>query len=247
MIRFERLFDLDAAVRAFEEVQADRRAGNLAWEALLASTNVLIAKGDIGGARHRLTAAPQQARTYLQDRFALQYAWVTYFLGDFSGAQEVLQGVITSPGRDAANDGLLLYYHLQEGSVDSTTLILFSKAEILTRQRKFAEALEHYRLVSTQAKTAMLASRSRLSSADMLVRLGRPQAAADLLDSVVSVYQTDVLRDRALYMLGTLYESELHDVVRARETYDKFLALFPTSVFADEVRRRVRSLSGDVL
>ena len=245
IIRFERQFDLDGALRALDEVRTDRRAGNLAWEALLTSTDVLLGRGDVQGARDRLLEAPQEARAYLQDRFTLRYAWLTYVLGDFVQAQALLRGVTQSLNRDAANDGLTLYYHIQEGAVDSSTLVRFSRGELLTRQRKFSEALEEFLYVSMNAKTATLASRSRLESADMLVRLGKPEAAIHLLDSVVSTYQTDVLRDRAMYRLGMVYEQEMRDPVRATETYEKFLVLFPTSIFADDVRQRVRSLKGD--
>lgn len=245
IIRYERLFDLDGAMQAFDEVRKDRRAGNLAWDALLMSTDVLVAKGDVPGARSRLLEAPTPARTFLGERFTLQYARLSYYLGEFNLAQGMLRGVIETLSGDAANDGLTLYYHIQDGAVDSASLASFAKAEVLELQRKHAEALQYYREVSVNARTAMLASRSRLSVAEMLVMLGKPEQAITLLDSVVTTYQTDVLRDRALFRVGSLYQHQLKDTARARAAYEKFLVLFPTSVFADEVRHRVRILGKD--
>jgi len=242
VIRYERLFDLDGAIRALGDLRQDRRAGQLAWEALLTESDVLVAKGDVSGARDMLLSAPQEARTYLQDRFTLHYARLLYFLGSFGEARQLLDGVTRSVDKDAANDALALSYHIQDAAADSATLMLFARGEVLTRERKFAEAFGLFRDVSTRAGTASLASRSRLASADMLVRLGKTQEAIALLDSIVTTFQTDVLRDRALYTIGTLYQDTLHDTSKARAAYDKFLILFPHSLFADEVRRRVRSL-----
>ncbi len=247
VIRYERLFDLDGALRAFDEIRADRRAGNLAWEALLMSTTVRVARGDVEGARAMLTTAPQQARGYLQDRFTLQYARLSYLLGQYELSLGMLRGVTESLSRDAANDALTLFYHIQEGSSDSSSLALFAKAELLQQERKYAEALGLYKEVSVVARTAMLGSRSRIAVAEMLTTLGRPGEAVVLLDSVVRTYPSDVLRDRALYLMGVLYEERLGDRQQASDAYEKFLALFPTSVFADNVRQRVRSLRKDAL
>ncbi len=245
ILRYERYADLDGALRALGDVRANPRSGILAWDALLAEADVLIARGDLPGARTLIQQAPQQARTYLAERLVLKEAWVEYLVGSFTAAQSILGKVIGSLNKDAANDGLTLYYFIQEGSADSSSLVLFARGELLIRQRKYSEALEIFRAVGRTARTAMLASRSRLESADMLVRLGKEREAIQLLDSIVTNHRTDVFRDRALFRIGTVYEERMGDTERARETYERFLALFPHSLFAEEARRRARALRSD--
>jgi hypothetical protein len=79
----------------------------------------------------------------------------------------------------------------------------------------------------------------------MMVRLGRPAEAVALLDSVVSTYKADVLRDRAAFRVGEIYMNELGNKRKALESYEHFLTLFPTSLYAEEARKRVRSLRED--
>jgi tetratricopeptide (TPR) repeat protein len=247
VITFNRLFDVDAALRAFDTIRKDRSAGGLTWEAYLMSADVLVAKGDVVGARKILEEAPPQARDHLQERLVLKRAWIEYLLGEHTKAQSMLSEVIQTLTRDGANDGLTLFYHVQEGVADSGSLAMFARGELLAWQRKYSEAFTYFEEVGRTARTALLSSRARIESADMLVLLGQSMTAIELLDSVVATHQSDVLRDRALFRVGTLYEEEIDDIPKAVQTYERFLQLFPTSLYADEARRRVRLLRKDIL
>ena len=247
LIRFEKLFDLDGALRAFERVRTARRAGSRAWDALLMSADVLTAKGDLAGASKLLADAPSEARQYLQEKLVLKKARILYLAGFHGEAQTELAGVISALTRDGANDGLDLYYHLLEGMLDSASLAMYARAELLMYQRKFTEAYEFFRRAGETTRMATLASRSRLQSAEMLVRLGRPVDAVTVLDSVVSTFRGDVLLDRAAFRIGEIYLEELKDKEKALQSYERFLAAFPNSLYAEEARKKVRSLRKDAL
>jgi outer membrane protein assembly factor BamD (BamD/ComL family) len=58
---------------------------------------------------------------------------------------------------------------------------------------------------------------------------------------------TSVLRDRAQMRIAEVYERLLKDNVKAVEAYERLLEQFPTSLFVEEARKRIRALRGEVL
>jgi predicted negative regulator of RcsB-dependent stress response len=245
VVLFERYFDLDGAMVAFERVRNDARAGGLAWDALLRSVDVLLARGDLAGARRLLDGTPAQGQKHLGDALTLKRGVVAYLSGSFSESMRIIEPMTRSLERDGANDAMEMYYHLLENQTDSASLAMFVQAELFIRRHSFDEARRHFERVSTSARTAGLASRSRIRVAEMLLRLGRPHESVALLDSVVRTMPRDPNRDVAHFMTGDIIEQTLKDRARALEVYEAFLVRHPSSLYAEEVRKRIRQLRGD--
>ena len=51
-----------------------------------------------------------------------------------------------------------------------------------------------------------------------------------------------IYEDKALYLLGNIYESELSDFPKAIETFEKLLANYPNSLYLDEAREKIIDL-----
>ena len=47
----------------------------------------------------------------------------------------------------------------------------------------------------------------------------------------------------ALKSVGDVYQQDLKDIPKARETYELFLKKFPNSLFVQEVREKLKALS----
>jgi len=64
---------------------------------------------------------------------------------------------------------------------------------------------------------------------------------------LLNEHGTDILGDNALFMLATITEKNLNDKPGAQKLYEKFLEDYPGSFFTAEVRKRYRTLRGDVI
>ena len=65
-------------------------------------------------------------------------------------------------------------------------------------------------------------------------------------DIVYKEHGSDILGDNALFYMADIYESKLNDKEEARKMYELFIEKYPASFFLNEVRKRFRSLRGDV-
>jgi tetratricopeptide (TPR) repeat protein len=85
--------------------------------------------------------------------------------------------------------------------------------------------------------------------------IGGLQFSAGFYADAVATYErllTDfrensILLDRAQFQLAETYEAGMRDTLKAIAAYEKLLADYPSSVLADEARRRIRRLRGEAL
>ena len=75
--------------------------------------------------------------------------------------------------------------------------------------------------------------------------LNHPEDALSVYGKVVHDMPTSILRDHAQMQIGEIYERTLKDKQKAVEAYEQLLANFPTSLFVEEARKRIRILRGD--
>jgi outer membrane protein assembly factor BamD (BamD/ComL family) len=51
-----------------------------------------------------------------------------------------------------------------------------------------------------------------------------------------------IWKDRAQFRIAEIYERQMKDAPRATAAYEELLLRYPTSLYADEARQRVRRL-----
>ena len=69
----------------------------------------------------------------------------------------------------------------------------------------------------------------------------------DYLDKIIEAYNYDILSDDAFYKKATIIQDYLHDEESAMTQYQEFLKEHPGSMYAAEVRLRIRQLRGDLV
>ena len=69
------------------------------------------------------------------------------------------------------------------------------------------------------------------------------------LDSAIAVFQRianegqkNIYADKALYLLGEIYQFGLKNKAKATETYENLLAKFPNSLYLDDARAQIVKL-----
>jgi tetratricopeptide (TPR) repeat protein len=251
-IQFERYFDLDGAIKSFEQVEKELPGLNIiTYEVSLKIGQILTARGDTTQAATRYWSvinAPN-ATPDNQDEATFRIAELEYFSGRFEQSIQHLGQLSTNLTADFANDALALMAFLQENKATvPQALTQFARADFLARQRKNTEAIPLFLKVIEQYPQALLVD-------DALMKTASLQAQAGLLTDALASYErllaqfkeTSIARDKAQFNIGEIYDVGLKEKAKAIAAYEKLLADHPNSLLTSQARKRIRELRGDSL
>jgi TolA-binding protein len=186
--------------------------------------------------------SPDQYR----DRILFRLAELDYFEAQFDSATALLQRISSNATNDLTNDALQLLYFIQENKgAGQAALTEFAVADLLVRQRKFSEALARFQSVALHYSSTSLVDDATMRSGEMELLLNRVDDALAIFKKVANDMPTSILRDHAQMRIGQVYENRLKNKQKAIEAYEEVLANFPTSLFVEEARKRIRVLRGD--
>ena len=245
-IRFNRFFDLNGALAAFDRIRTMPFSSNLVYEATLSMAEVQTARNDLGRAREEYLRVVKGSPDQYRDRILFRLAELDYFEGQFDSATVLLQRISSNAANDLTNDALQLLYFVQENKgAGQAALTEFAAADLLVRQRKYSEALAHFQSVALHYPGTSLVDDATMRSGEMNLLLNRVEDALVVFRKVAIDMPTSILRDQAQMRIGEVYENRLKNKQKAIEAYEEILANFPTSLFVEEARKRIRLLRGD--
>jgi tetratricopeptide (TPR) repeat protein len=246
MIRYEKLFDLDAALDALNRIQNIPQATQVFYDAVNAVGLIQEAQNDLPAARNtfeKLSLGPLKS---YRDQATFRLAELDYFEAHFDSSLAELKRFDANPATDLANDALELQYFIQENnSTAPDALAEFAEAELLIRQRKYSESLTRFQDILRRFPAAMLVDDGYLKIGDLHLRMKQPNEALTAFRYVADSMQTSILQDRAEYLIGEVYWKFLGDKPAAIAAYEKLLAQHPRSLYAEDARKRIRTLRGD--
>jgi tetratricopeptide (TPR) repeat protein len=167
-----------------------------------------------------------------------------FYKGDLEQSAELYQKIINEFPKGMFMNNSLERLNLIKDNLDMNRPFLkdFSKALLLEYQGNLSEAEKLFEKIA-QAKV------STLSDAALMERSSLLRKKKDFKSSILE-YQS--LSDRspqstylplALKSIGDIYMQDLKDIPKARETYELFLKKFPTSLYVQEVREKLKALS----
>ncbi len=252
LIQYEKLFDRDAALTSFADVERELPAAPaLQFDVALRIGTVLLARGDTTGAaaRFRTVAEAPAALPDQQDEATFRLAEVAYFEGRFDSAMSLLGSLALNLKADYANDALALLAFLQENtSTTPAALKAFATADFVARQRRNGEAIPMFLEVLKTYPRALLAD-------DALLRVGRLQAEAGRYADALATYErlltdfkeSSIALDRARFSAAEILQFGLRDRAGAITAYERLLAEYPGSLLVTLARKRIRDLRGDTL
>jgi TolA-binding protein len=252
LIQFEKYFDLDAALASFTSVQQSLPSSStIQYDIAIKIGEVLTAKGDTANARlwfRRVVAAPT-ATPDQQDEATYRLAEVEYFCGNFAEAMKTLESISINLTADYANDALGLSAFLQENTMTAPAPLKdFARADFLTRQKKYTEAITIFQALVEKYQQALFVD-------DALLRIAMLQTQAGRYNDALLTYQqllhqfkeSSIALDRAQFNMAELYDYRLKDKAQALAAYERLLAEYPQSLFIERARKRIRELRGDSL
>ena len=246
VIEFDKLSEFQPALDAFHLVRSSSPASPLASEATLATAEIRLAQNDLDGARRENESLLTQPVAAYRDRAMFHIAELDYFQARFDSAVAELRQLSKNLTADLSDDALTLEYFIRENLASAPgALAAYASADLLMRQRKYSEALVRFRDTEQAYAGSLLVDDAAMKEGELQTLLGKPMDALASYRRIVNEMPQSIVKDKAQFRIGMVYETTLHDAPKAIEAYEELLAKYPTSLHAEEARRRVRMLRGD--
>ena len=239
-LKFYSQGDLTAAKDYFSKI----RSNNLQPEADMETGKIELVEGNLDKASDYFQKVVNRAGIPEDKKNGCKYllARIDFYKGNFKAAKNQLVQILSNLSDDYANDAIELSLLLNTTMNDSSELLNFANAEFLADQKKFDKAAEKYNLVEQNPKGFMLKSISELREAEMELAAGDNNKSTDMLEKIVSEGDKNIYADKALYLLGRIYEFGLNDSSKAIEKYEELLAKYPNSLYLDDARDEIIKL-----
>ncbi len=234
----------DQAIEYYNKIIKESPISNFSIEAYSDLGNAAIADGDLDKAAKDFSAIVNNGRASVEQKNSAKYrlGQIDFYKCDFKAARNELAQVISNLKDDNANDAIELSLLLNTSINDSSNLSLFASAELFAEQKKFDEAAEKYKELASNKKAFMLQSLAQVRQAEMELALNNYDSSISLLNKISDENEKNIYSDKALYLLGQIYEYGKVDNSKAVEVYEKLLAKFPNSLYLDKAREEIIKL-----
>ena len=143
---------------------------------------------------------------------------------------------------------LLLLHFIKENQAGfAEALKEYAGAELLSRQKKSSEAIAVFTSTLQAFPDSPLVDDALIQKAELSIVVKQYNDALLSYQKLLTDYPKSILRDKAQFGLGELYQMQLKDKEKAIQAYEEVLAAYPNSLFVEEARTRIRTLRGDAL
>ncbi len=205
---------------------------------------IALLNGDLAEAEKNYSQITILANTDIQIINDAKYklARIKLYLGKIAQAKKLLADVMINLKDNNANDALELSLLLNTSKNDSSNLMLFANAEFLADQKKFNEAGKKYKLLANNPQVFILHSVASLRMAEMELAQDNYPHSIELFEKVFEEGEKNIYSDKALYLLGDIYQYGIGDNTKAVEMYEKLLIEFPASIYIDYARVEIIKL-----
>ncbi|HZW39991.1 MAG TPA: tetratricopeptide repeat protein [Ignavibacteriaceae bacterium] len=231
--------DLQKAEEYFQKVTEGRNQ-NFKAEALMELGKVELLKGNIDKSEQFLQNVVQNKGFGQENNnsAALRLAKLYFYEQDFNKSKETLNGIIDNLKDNSANDALELSLILNTGLNDSLLLVKFSQAEFSAAKQDFQNADKLYKEIG-ESKSIFLESISKIREAEILLALDSLDLCLILLNDISNLDSKNIYADKALLLMGKIYQFGKLDNDNAVKMYNDLLARFPNSMYLDEARENI--------
>lgn len=155
----------------------------------------------------------------------------------------------TATSQLISNDAIELSLMIQENTgMDTTTDALeeFAKADLFIFQNNLTKALEILNLFPFKFPKHDLDDDILFAKARIMEKKRDFAEAIKFYEAVVKLYGDDILADNALYNLARIYDFKLKDKQKAKDTYEKLIFDYNSSLFSVEARKRQKVLKDEL-
>jgi len=169
-------------------------------------------------------------------------AKIDFYQANFKGSLATLANINRDLSNDLSNDAIELSMIINLGITDSLNLVSFADAELKSVQKKYPTAEKIFKELSENENLLFLKNISRIKYAEILIAQNNYPIAIEVLKELSEREEFNIFADRSFYLLAQVYEFGIGDVDSAQLTYNKFLELFPNSLYLDKAQENLKRL-----
>ena len=241
VIKFYLLNDYTEAKKLLEKIVNEAPLSKNSAEAYLELGNIAMIEGDLDAAEKDLNQLSKLMNSNDEQKNKATYklAKVNFFQGNFEEAKKNLSKVVMNLKDNSANDALELLLLLNPQMNDSSNLLTYAQAEFLAEQKKFSEASELYRKLTENKQAFVLHTIASIKYGEMLIAVDNYAEAVAVLEVVSAEGEKNIYADKAVYLLAKINQYGIKSSSKAEEYYQKLLADYPKSIYADDARAQI--------
>lgn len=172
-------------------------------------------------------------------------AKLSYYNHDFEWAKSQLNVLRASTSKLIANDAMELSLLISDNMEDDSTygmLEIFADADLMLYRNRLDSAWNTFDRIGRLALSHPLFDEVLMRKAQIRMKQARYTDADSLLQRLIDFYPTDITADDALMMRAELNEQQLDRPQVALDCYEKLLLDYPSSLYADQARKRYNAL-----
>jgi len=240
-IRFRLQNDISSAKDLLDIIVKNYPMSRLSIDAYLDLAEIKLIEGNIDESQKLYEEALTLRSASVEKRNEAHFhlAKIKSYKGNFAEARIHLAEILKNLKDNLANDALEISILLNTAKNDSSNLLLFSEAEILAERMLFAEAKQKYDLIAQDQRAFIFHSIVKLRSAQMDIALEKYSNAVESLTLIADENEKNIYADKALYLLGNIYEFAINEIPKAIGSYEKLLLQYPGSIYIDKARERI--------
>ncbi len=241
VIKFYLLKDYKEAKRLLKVIVMEAPLSQNSAEAYLELGNIAVIEGNLNEAEKDFSAILKlrSASDGQKNRAVYKLGKVNFYQGKFDEAKKYLSKILVNLKDNSANDALELLLLLNPKMNDSSNLLTYSEAEFFSEQKKFEEAASNYKKLADNQQAFVLHSISAVKYGEMLLAFGNYSESIAVLEGVAAEGEKNIYADKAVYLLGKINQYGFKNYTKAEEYYQKLLADYPKSIYADDARTQI--------
>jgi len=183
-----------------------------------------------------------QTENNIKNEAKFLMAKLEFYNGNFEGALSTIANITQDLSNDLSNDAIELSMIINIAKKDSLNLLEFARAELKAKQDNFEEAEKMFRKLSENENLFVLNNISRIKYAEILIAQNKYPTAIEILKKLSESKELNIFTDRSFYLLAQVYEFGIVDDKSAISTYEKFLELFPNSLYLEKSTKNLKEL-----
>lgn len=242
IIQKEILFEPDAAEKTFSKILENNIISLTRFKALEYKAEIFLLNNKLSEGEKLLNEALTApfADAGLKKRAGFYLGKKYFWSGEFKKALEYLNEPASAFGDDLSNDALELSSLIGTCKSDSSYLAAYAGADYLIFRGKYADAMELLK-TAQKSENLILSDAARYLYAENLVNLSLYPESLKIMEEIFASGNSNYA-DNAYFSAGNIYFYRIKDFKNAKNCFEKLLALFPDSIFADKAREMINTI-----
>lgn len=247
-IYFTKFNDLAKAEIYFNTVIKNASMSIYFGKANLELAKISLRLNNLEKAKQQLNSivGSSQAEIKIKNEAKFFKAKIEFYKGNFDGSLLTIASINQDLSNDLSNNAIELSTIINVGKKDSLNLLEFAKAELKSEQLNFAVAEEKYKQLSENENLFAINNISRMRYAEILITQNKYPIAIEVLKELSESKELNIFADRSFYLLAQVYEFGIVDYKSAISIYEKFLELFPNSLYLEEAQKSLKDLNNKI-